>query len=55
MYGGGFDILAALAAKVMPFDLFETRRLVGAAVGFVGLIRRRGGSAAASAARSPAC
>src|SRR6476660_10041554 len=24
-YGGGFDMLAALAAKVLPFDLFETR------------------------------
>src|SRR3954468_9277395 len=31
-YGGGFDMLAALAAKVLPFDLFETRRLIGAAV-----------------------
>ena len=29
-YGGGFDMLAALAAKVLPFDLFETRRLCGA-------------------------
>jgi len=37
MYGGGFDLLAALSAKVLPFDLFETRRLVGAAVGLVGL------------------
>jgi len=49
MYGGGFDMLAALVAKVLPFDLFETRRLVGAAVGVVGLIaawrtaRRLGG------------
>jgi hypothetical protein len=49
MYGGGFDILATLAAKVLPFGLFETRRLVGAAVGFVGLFatwrlgRRLGG------------
>src|SRR5882757_6605120 len=32
-YGGGFDLLAALAAKVLPFTLFETRRLVGATVG----------------------
>lgn len=31
-YGGGFDMAAALAAKVLPFGLFETRRLVGAAV-----------------------
>ena len=37
-YGGGFDMLAALSAKVLPFTLFETRRLVGAAVGIVGLI-----------------
>jgi hypothetical protein len=36
-YGGGFDLLAALAAKVLPFTVFETRRLVGAAVGIVGL------------------
>jgi MFS family permease len=49
MYGGGFDMLATLAAKVLPFDLFETRRLVGAAVGLVGLFatwrlgRRLGG------------
>src|SRR5262249_47221564 len=48
MYGGGFDLLAALVAKVLPFTLFETRRLVGAAVGLIGLfvtwrIRRRGG------------
>jgi Dolichyl-phosphate-mannose-protein mannosyltransferase len=37
-YGGGFDMAAALAAKVLPFTLFETRRLVGAAVGLIGLI-----------------
>jgi Dolichyl-phosphate-mannose-protein mannosyltransferase len=37
MYGGGFDLLSALAAKVLPFGLFETRRLVGAAIGIVGL------------------
>jgi hypothetical protein len=36
-YGGGFDLLAAAAAKVSPFTLFETRRLIGAAVGIVGL------------------
>ena len=36
-YGGGFDMAAALAAKVLPFDLFETRRLIGAAVGMIGL------------------
>jgi Dolichyl-phosphate-mannose-protein mannosyltransferase len=50
MYGGGFDIIATLAAKVLPFGLFETRRLVGATVGLVGLFvtwrlgRRLGGS-----------
>ena len=36
-YGGGFDMFAALVAKVLPFDLFETRRLVGAFVGIAGL------------------
>ncbi len=49
MYGGGFDLLASLCAKILPFDLFATRRLVGAAVGIVGLFvtwrlgRRLGG------------
>jgi dolichyl-phosphate-mannose-protein mannosyltransferase len=49
MYGGGFDLLASLCAKVLPFDLFATRRLVGGAVGIVGLFvtwrlgRRLGG------------
>jgi len=52
-YGGGFDLLSALVAKVLPFDLFETRRLVGAVIGVVGifitwrLARRVGGSLAA--------
>src|ERR1700687_3497914 len=36
-YGGGFDMLSALAAKVLPFDLFETRRLVGAVIGLTGI------------------
>jgi hypothetical protein len=36
-YGGGFDMAAALLAKILPFDLFETRRLAGAIVGIVGL------------------
>jgi hypothetical protein len=36
-YGGGFDLLAALAAKALPFTVFETRRLIGAAVGILGL------------------
>ncbi len=52
MYGGGFDMLAALLAKISPFDLFETRRLAGAIVGVIGLFivwrlgRRVGGSKA---------
>ncbi|MGA2942768.1 MAG: glycosyltransferase family 39 protein [Xanthobacteraceae bacterium] len=49
MYGGGYDLLAALTAKILPFALFETRRLVGAVVGIIGLFvtwrlgRRLGG------------
>ncbi len=49
MYGGGFDMIATLAAKVLPFGLFETRRLVGASIGLIGLFatwrlgRRLGG------------
>jgi hypothetical protein len=55
-YGGGFDLVSALAAKVLPFDLFETRRLMGAAVGLIGLFvtwrlgRRVGGPVAAAIA-----
>jgi hypothetical protein len=51
-YGGGFDLAAAVAAKVLPFSLFETRRLAGAAVGILGLFvtwrigRRIGGPSA---------
>ena len=51
-YGGGFDLLAALAAKLLPFSLFESRRLLGATVGLLGLFitwrigRRVGGSSA---------
>ena len=37
MYGGGFDLLCALVAKVSPFGLFPTRRLIGAAIGIFGL------------------
>jgi hypothetical protein len=37
-YGGGFDMFAALLAKILPFDLFETRRLAGAVVGLLGLV-----------------
>jgi hypothetical protein len=49
MYGGGFDMIATLAAKVLPFGLFETRRLIGAIIGIIGLFatwrlgRRLGG------------
>ncbi|MCP3370359.1 glycosyltransferase family 39 protein [Bradyrhizobium cajani] len=56
MYGGGFDMVAALLHKVIPLELFETRRLVGAIVGVVGLAvtwrlgRRIGGPLAGLAA-----
>src|SRR5215471_15786341 len=49
MYGGGFDMAAELLARILPFDLFETRRLAGALVGIVGMVitwrlaRRLGG------------
>jgi 4-amino-4-deoxy-L-arabinose transferase-like glycosyltransferase len=52
MYGGGFDMVAALVAKVLPITLFEARRLVGAVIGIIGLFvvwrigRRAGGPAA---------
>ncbi len=52
MYGGGFDLMAVLAAKALPLGLFATRRLIGAAVGLIGLFvtwrlgRRVGGSVA---------
>jgi hypothetical protein len=56
MYGGGFDMIAALLHKVIPLELFETRRLVGAIVGVIGLAvtwrlgRRVGGPLAGLAA-----
>src|SRR6202162_2327903 len=37
MSGGGFDMTAALLHKVIPLELFETRRLLGAVVGIIGL------------------
>src|SRR6201994_3805510 len=37
MYGGGFDMAAALLHKVIPLELFETRRLLGALIGVIGL------------------
>lgn len=56
MYGGGFDMAAALLHKIVPFELFETRRLLGALVGIIGLAvtwrlgRRVGGPIAGLAA-----
>jgi hypothetical protein len=56
MYGGGFDMAAALLHKVIPLELFETRRLLGAVVGVIGfavtwrLGRRVGGPLAGLAA-----
>src|SRR2546423_7138675 len=37
MYGGGFAMAAALLPKLIPPELFETRRLLGAVVGVIGL------------------
>src|SRR5947208_2516052 len=56
MYGGGFDMVAALLHKIIPLELFETRRLLGAFVGLIGLAvtwrlgRRVGGPLAGLAA-----
>ena len=56
LYGGGFDMAAALLHKVIPLELFETRRLLGAIVGVIGLAvtwrlgRRVGGPVAGLAA-----
>jgi hypothetical protein len=56
MYGGGFDMAAALLHKIIPLELFETRRLLGAVVGVIGLAvtwrlgRRIGGPVAGLAA-----
>jgi hypothetical protein len=56
MYGGGFDMAAALLHKIIPLELFETRRLLGALVGLIGLAvtwrlaRRVGGPLAGLAA-----
>jgi len=56
MYGGGFDMLAALVAKVLPFDLFETRRLVGALIGILGIaVTWRLARRLASPGRSDSC
>lgn len=37
LYGGGFDMAAALVAKLLAHDVFEIRRLAGGLVGIVGL------------------
>ena len=56
MYGGGFDMAAALLHKVIALELFETRRLLGAIIGVIGLAvtwrlgRRVGGPVAGLAA-----
>src|SRR6201995_1773147 len=56
MYGGGFDMAAALLHKIIPLELFEPRRLLGAIVGVIGLAvtwrlgRRVGGPLAGLAA-----
>ena len=56
MYGGGFDLAAEALAKVLPLNLFETRRLAGGIIGVIGLCvtwrlaRRVGGPAAGLAA-----
>lgn len=55
-YGGGFDLAATILGKFLPFGLFETRRLLGAIVGIVGIVltwraaRRLGGPSAGIAA-----
>src|SRR6201990_773205 len=56
MYGGGFDMAAALLHRGISLELFETRRLLGAIVGLIGLAvtwrlgRRVGGPLAGLAA-----
>ncbi len=37
LYGGLFDALAQLATRVLPFGEYESRHLVGAALGLVGI------------------
>ncbi len=37
-YGGGFDLAAAVIAKLSPLGPFESRRLTGALVGWLGLL-----------------
>jgi hypothetical protein len=55
-YGGGFDLAAHALEKILPFDIFDTRRLLGALLGIAGLAivwrtgRRLGGPIAGVAA-----
>jgi hypothetical protein len=55
-YGGGFDLAASILDRFTTTDLFESRRLMGAIVGILGLIvvwrlaRRIGGPVAGAAA-----
>jgi hypothetical protein len=55
-YGGGFDLAASILDRFTAADLFESRRLMGAIVGILGLIvvwrlaRRVGGPVAGAAA-----
>lgn len=55
-YGGGFDITATLLGKILPLNMFDTRRLLGAIVGILGMAvvwrtaRRLGGPGAGLAA-----
>ena len=55
-YGGGFDLAASILDRFAATDLFESRRLMGAIVGILGLIvvwrlaRRVGGPIAGAAA-----
>jgi hypothetical protein len=55
-YGGGFDLAAHTLGKILPFDMFDIRRLLGALIGIAGLAivwrtgRRLGGPIAGVAA-----
>lgn len=55
-YGGGFDLVASIVDRMIEPDLFESRRLMGAAVGIAGIFvvwrtaRRMGGPVAGLAA-----
>lgn len=37
-YGGGFDLVAAAIAKLIPVDVFDIRRFLGGLVGVVGFL-----------------